>query len=116
MHRLRLDLAGADQPAHIIDGAFQDLDSNGQPDNILIRFTASDSANDLANKIVTAVDGAAALDLAYVACGRLDGYFEVGLGSWDIAAGMLLGWAVAARPLTGVAVGADNCSTKGSAA
>jgi myo-inositol-1(or 4)-monophosphatase len=34
--------------------------------------------------------GAAALDLAYVACGRLDGFFEKGLKPWDIAAGALL--------------------------
>ncbi|MCB5177240.1 inositol monophosphatase family protein [Microvirga lenta] len=34
--------------------------------------------------------GAAALDLAYVACGRLDGYWERGLNSWDIAAGILM--------------------------
>ncbi len=34
--------------------------------------------------------GAAALDLAYVAAGRLDGYWEFGLKPWDIAAGMLL--------------------------
>ena len=34
--------------------------------------------------------GSAALDLAYVACGRSDGYFEAGLKSWDIAAGVLL--------------------------
>ena len=34
--------------------------------------------------------GAAALDLAYVAAGRLDGFWEVGLSSWDIAAGSLL--------------------------
>jgi myo-inositol-1(or 4)-monophosphatase len=34
--------------------------------------------------------GAAALDLAYVACGRLDGFWEVGLGPWDVAAGALL--------------------------
>ncbi|MDX8394510.1 MAG: inositol monophosphatase family protein [Mariprofundales bacterium] len=34
--------------------------------------------------------GSAALDLAYVACGRLDGYWEAGLGSWDIAAGIVL--------------------------
>ncbi|WP_341975797.1 inositol monophosphatase family protein [Microbacterium sp. LWO13-1.2] len=34
--------------------------------------------------------GAAALDLAYVAAGRLDGYFERGLAPWDIAAGALL--------------------------
>jgi len=34
--------------------------------------------------------GSAALDLAYVACGRLDGFWEIGLQSWDIAAGALL--------------------------
>ena len=34
--------------------------------------------------------GAAALDLAYVACGRLDGFWESGLHSWDMAAGSLL--------------------------
>jgi myo-inositol-1(or 4)-monophosphatase len=34
--------------------------------------------------------GAAALDLAYVAAGRVDGFWEAGLSPWDIAAGMLL--------------------------
>lgn len=34
--------------------------------------------------------GAAALDLAYVACGRLDGFWEFGLNPWDMAAGILL--------------------------
>ena len=34
--------------------------------------------------------GSAALDLAYVACGRLDGFWEIGLSPWDIAAGALL--------------------------
>jgi len=34
--------------------------------------------------------GSAALDLAYVAAGRLDGYFEIGLKPWDMAAGCLL--------------------------
>ena len=34
--------------------------------------------------------GSAALDLAYVACGRFDAYFEAGVKAWDIAAGMLL--------------------------
>ena len=34
--------------------------------------------------------GAAALDLAYVAAGRLDGFWEVGLSPWDMAAGALL--------------------------
>jgi myo-inositol-1(or 4)-monophosphatase len=34
--------------------------------------------------------GAAALDLAYVACGRLDAFWEFGLNPWDMAAGTLL--------------------------
>lgn len=34
--------------------------------------------------------GSAALDLAYVSCGRLDGYFEAGLKPWDTMAGELL--------------------------
>ena len=34
--------------------------------------------------------GSAALDLAYVACGRLDGFWEIGLMPWDMAAGVLL--------------------------
>lgn len=34
--------------------------------------------------------GSAALDLAWVAAGRFDAYWEFGLGPWDIAAGMLL--------------------------
>ena len=34
--------------------------------------------------------GSAALDLAYVAAGRFDGFFELGLKPWDIAAGELL--------------------------
>jgi myo-inositol-1(or 4)-monophosphatase len=34
--------------------------------------------------------GSAALDLAYVAAGRLDGYWEIGLEKWDLAAGVLM--------------------------
>lgn len=34
--------------------------------------------------------GSAALDLCYVAAGRVDGFFELGLSKWDIAAGALL--------------------------
>ena len=34
--------------------------------------------------------GSAALDLAWVACGRLDGFYEWGIKHWDRAAGMLL--------------------------
>lgn len=36
------------------------------------------------------ISGSAALDLAYVACGRADAYFEAGIKPWDIAAGTLM--------------------------
>ena len=35
-------------------------------------------------------DGSAALDLAYVACGRFDGFWEEGLRPWDVAAGAVI--------------------------
>ncbi len=35
-------------------------------------------------------DGSAAIDMAYVACGRFDGFWEEGLSPWDVAAGVLL--------------------------
>ena len=35
-------------------------------------------------------DGSAAIDMAYVACGRFDGFWEEGLNPWDVAAGTLL--------------------------
>jgi len=46
-------------------------------------------------KIMPAVSGvrrfgAAALDLAWVAAGRFDGFWERGLSPWDVAAGLLL--------------------------
>ena len=34
--------------------------------------------------------GSAAVDLAYIACGRLDGFFEIRLSRWDVGAGILL--------------------------
>jgi myo-inositol-1(or 4)-monophosphatase len=53
-----------------------------------------DFARHFANFIMNAQairrDGSAALDLAYVACGRFDGFFEEGLRPWDVAAGVLL--------------------------
>jgi myo-inositol-1(or 4)-monophosphatase len=35
-------------------------------------------------------DGSAALDLAFVACGRFDGFWEFDLKPWDVAAGTLI--------------------------
>ena len=50
--------------------------------------------------------GAAALDLAYVAAGRLDGFWETGLQPWDIAAGALL-----IREAGGIVSGLDGSET-----
>jgi myo-inositol-1(or 4)-monophosphatase len=47
--------------------------------------------------------GAASLDLAYVAAGRFDGYWERNLAAWDIAAGLLL-----VREASGVATDLDG--------
>jgi myo-inositol-1(or 4)-monophosphatase len=61
--------------------------------------------------------GSAALDLAYVACGRLDAFWEFGLNPWDMAAGLLLIEEAGGRisdmrggpaSLAGVHVAADN--------
>ena len=53
-----------------------------------------DFARDFANFTMAAQavrrDGSAAIDLAYVACGRFDGFFEDGLQPWDTAAGLVL--------------------------
>lgn len=47
--------------------------------------------------------GSAALDLAYVACGRYDGFWETGLKPWDMAAGCLL-----IREAGGIVTDLDN--------
>ena len=44
----------------------------------------------LANTAGGRREGAAALDLCALACGRLDGFFEFNLKPWDIAAGALI--------------------------
>ena len=48
--------------------------------------------------------GSAALDLAYVAAGRLDGYWQPGLKAWDIAAGIVLVKEAGGSPATFAAV------------
>ena len=47
--------------------------------------------------------GSAALDMAYVACGRFDGYWQREINYWDIAAGILL-----VREAGGFAKGIDG--------
>lgn len=51
--------------------------------------------------------GSAAIDLAYVACGRLEGFFEYNLNPWDVAAGILI-----VKQAGGIVTdfrGGDNC-------
>ncbi len=55
--------------------------------------------------------GAASLDLAYVAAGRLDGFWELGLGKWDMAAGALL--VIEAGGLVGDLTGDENYMQSG---
>jgi len=55
--------------------------------------------------------GSASIDLAYVACGRYDGFWEMGLSPWDLAAGALL-----VREAGGVVtdlIGGDTCLDSG---
>ena len=56
--------------------------------------TRPDFARDFTNFTLNAQavrrDGSAALDLAYIACGRFDGFWEDGLNPWDVAAGAIL--------------------------
>jgi myo-inositol-1(or 4)-monophosphatase len=55
--------------------------------------------------------GSASLDLAYTACGRYDGFWEIGLSRWDIAAGVLLVREAGGR-VTDV-LGGDTCLASG---
>src|SRR5258706_1078670 len=59
--------------------------------------------------------GAAALDLAYVACGRLDAFWELGLSKWDMAAGALL-IQEAGGPVTDLSGGQNFMATGGGVA
>jgi myo-inositol-1(or 4)-monophosphatase len=74
-----------------IDDLSQAMLCTGFPYNVRER---PDFARDFANFTMTAQavrrDGSAAIDLAYVACGRFDGFWEDGLSPWDTAAGLLL--------------------------
>ena len=53
-------------------------------------FASGDKNLDQYNNINIRKSGSAALDLAYVACGRYEGYFQKNLSIWDIAAGLII--------------------------
>jgi myo-inositol-1(or 4)-monophosphatase len=73
----------------------EDLNSamlcTGFPYNVRERTNfARDFANFTMEAQAVRRDGSAAIDLAYIACGRFDGFWEDGLNAWDVAAGVLL--------------------------
>ncbi|MFP5263608.1 MAG: inositol monophosphatase family protein [Blastocatellia bacterium] len=75
-----------------IGDLMQSLLSTGFPYDIKTStFTNLDHwANFAMNAQALRRDGAAALDLCYVACGRFDGFWELNLSPWDTAAGALI--------------------------
>ncbi|PKL79892.1 MAG: inositol monophosphatase [Ignavibacteriae bacterium HGW-Ignavibacteriae-4] len=60
-------------------------DINNDPKNAIRSFTSIVKRGIPIRRL-----GSAALDLAYVACGRFEGFWEVNLNSWDVAAGILI--------------------------
>ena len=60
--------------------------------NIEIVTTASAELSSIPEKVFSPIRkyGSASLDMAYVACGRFDGYWQRELNYWDIAAGMII--------------------------
>lgn len=76
------DVSGLDQ-ALVVTGFAYDLEKHLEEDLQMLRkmLLATQGMRRL---------GSAALDLAYVACGRMEGFWEQGLKSWDMAAGVLL--------------------------
>jgi myo-inositol-1(or 4)-monophosphatase len=82
------------KPIHVSKTAelMQGLLSTGFPYDIKTsKMTNLDHwANFAMNAQALRRDGAAALDLCYVACGRFDGFWELNLSPWDTAAGALI--------------------------
>lgn len=82
------------RPIHVSKTAdlMQGLLSTGFPYDIkTAKLTNLDHwANFAMNAQALRRDGAAALDLCYVACGRFDGFWELNLSPWDTAAGALI--------------------------
>ncbi|MBZ9988752.1 inositol monophosphatase [Mesorhizobium sp. BH1-1-5] len=85
MNDRRLRVAGRSKLTDAVIGCGVPHLGRGQHGNFLIELR-----NVMAEVSGVRRLGSAALDLAYVAAGRMDGFWETGLSSWDIAAGMLL--------------------------
>ena len=63
---------------------FACLRSGRKPNNVPVLIRILEKARDIRRS------GSAAADLCSVACGRIDGFWEIGLAPWDVAAGGLL--------------------------
>ncbi len=85
MNDRRLRVAGRSKLIDAVIGCGVPHLGRGQHGNFLIELR-----NVMAEVSGVRRLGSAALDLAYVAAGRMDGFWETGLSSWDIAAGILL--------------------------
>ena len=59
-------------------------------DNLQDCLFATNHEGAISSKLNLRYTGCAALDLAYVSCGRLDGYFHNKINVWDVAAGVLI--------------------------
>jgi myo-inositol-1(or 4)-monophosphatase len=81
----RLRVSARRQLADAVIGTGMPLGARGDRSTYLATLAAVMGATSGVRRI-----GAAALDLAYVAAGRFDGFWEFGLSPWDIAAGLLL--------------------------
>jgi myo-inositol-1(or 4)-monophosphatase len=85
MNGERLSVSGTERvdAALLVTGFPYDVRTN--PRNNVTQFTRF-----LVTSRAVRRDGSAALDLAYLAAGRFDGFWEEGLAPWDVAAGALL--------------------------
>jgi len=90
-----------DSPAYCNDKIIQVSDVNTLSESLLATgfpYYKFEKMDAYLNIIKTYLDkthgirrlGSAAIDLAYVACGRLDGFFEYNLNTWDVAAGVFI--------------------------
>ncbi len=85
MRNKRLRVSGKSKTDGAVVGGGSPVKAHGFHEDFMKEFNRL-----LAHDITFRRMGAAALDLAYVAAGRYDGYWERGLAPWDVAAGALL--------------------------
>jgi myo-inositol-1(or 4)-monophosphatase len=81
----RLEVSHTDQIGEALLATGFSYNRNVHPDNNMQSFQRLALAAADVRRL-----GSAALDLAFVAAGRLDGFWELHLGPWDVAAGLLL--------------------------